>query len=322
MFAEDPLTGYGLGSYGSAAPLFAPPETHLTAFAHNEIVEHAAEGGALIALPLLAALVVGSWISLAFVLRRGHANSTWWAAGAGATGAWVTLAAHALIDFDWAYPILVSLLGLSMGVLLAVRKPPIRHTRGTQLGGFLVVVSVVLVVASAALVRYPDAFGFETNPLSAGTARSTTANLLAQGDAASALTSSQDALRWNPGDTTLETFAAIAQVELGAATTQEVLASLSPGRSRLSAYAYVTSWLYERGSLEEADDLADELIGLTNEYSAWGPTSQALAAWEVKFLVARQLEGCDGVRRVADELATDLFIGGQLDITQFVAECS
>lgn len=324
MFVDQPLTGTGLGSYGPVAPEFAPPETPLTAFAHNELVEHLGEGGLAIALPLLAGLVAVSWMGLRIMLRPGASASQ--AISAGAVPMFVTLATHALIDFDWAYPILVALLGISIGLIMAARQedaPPISSTVNAGLGLATISVMTILLLASA-VARYPSTFGYDRNPLSASGERAVAAELLSS-DPARAADVAQEALRWNPADTTLITIETIARVQLGEASVADVMATLSPGRSRLAAYALVTDWLYETDRLEEAGTTAEELIGLVNKYAAWKPDQAALEAWETKLLVARRLQGCDGVADAVEDLIADPYVGGEiprLDPSAFMADCA
>lgn len=321
MFEVNPLSGFGMGSYAVAAPQFAPPETHLTAFAHNELVEHLGEGGLLVGVPLLVALLAGSWMSLGFIVGPGRPYSTAWATGAAAVPAWVTLASHSLIDFDWAFPILVTLLGIATGVMLSVRQRPEQSRTRVRLVPGLAILVVLVVFGGSALGQFPMAFGFESNPLSARSARQAVNESLNEARPAEALSAATDGLRWNPGDTTLRTLSVIAEAELGQATPTDVIRSLTPGRSRLSAYATVTRWLYDRGDTAEAVALADELVRLTNVYAAWSPGNQAITAWEIKFLVALAEDGCAGVAAVEAELDADAFVGGRIDVSEMTAGC-
>jgi len=325
MFVDQPLTGTGLGSYGPVAPQFAPPETPLTAFAHNELVEHLGEGGLLVALPLLAALLAVSWMGLRIIVRPGQEASSSRSVSAAAVPMFVTMASHALIDFDWAYPILVALLGVSIGLIMAAKQsdaPPLSSSVNAALGVATVTV-ITIVLLGSALARYPASFGYDRNPLSVSSERAVAAELLAS-DPTRSVNIAREALRWNPADTTLITIEAIARAELGEASVDDVTETLSPGQSRLAAYALVTDWLYETDQLDQADAVADELIGLVNRYAAWSPSQAAFEAWETKLLVARRLEGCDGVAETIQELIADPYVGGDvplLDPGAFISDC-
>lgn len=61
MFAEDPLTGLGIGSYGPAATGFTRADANLTSAAHNEFLELLVEGGLLVAIPALLLAGVERW---------------------------------------------------------------------------------------------------------------------------------------------------------------------------------------------------------------------------------------------------------------------
>ena len=314
MLVEEPITGFGLGSYGAIAPQFAPPQTPITTFAHNEIVEHLAEGGAILGFALIAAFGATAWAIVARAVALPEEGLTS-ALSRGGAAMVAVLATHALIDFDWAYPVLVALLGIGVGLVMTPRTALAVRSKTPVVAGVMVALAVALAGTAALVDRNPGLFGLEQSPLAVALQRTEISELLAADDPVAALDSSRVALAWHPADTTLVTLQRIAQAELGHATPDDVVATLSPGRSRLSAYALAAEWLYDRGELERAVELADELSGLVNTYAAWQPDPSAETAWEIKFLVAESLDGCDGVRAVFSEFSSDPYVGG--DATRF-----
>lgn len=116
MFADAPLTGTGPGSYRwSSVPVY-PDDANLTSSAHNEYLQALGEQGLIGGVALLGSALGLAWLVLG-VLRRPGEDAVEVAAAGGVT----VLAAHAAIDFDHSYPLLLALLAVAGATLLHTR---------------------------------------------------------------------------------------------------------------------------------------------------------------------------------------------------------
>lgn len=121
IFAEWPVTGAGFYSYDSATMAVTEKRDGVsTAFAHNGFLQAASDGGLVLLVPLLgligAVLVVGGW-TVSDSLRSGDVVQP------GAFVTFVVLLLHSGMDFDWAYPGLLSLAALVGVLALPLAKP-------------------------------------------------------------------------------------------------------------------------------------------------------------------------------------------------------
>ncbi len=125
VFRHWPLSGSGFHGFASASQRVAADHRgSLTPFAHNGYLQVLAEGGLLLALPVLgvfAALVVTVGRRLPTAVR----TAQWPAVGA-ACGL-LTLLVHSAIDFDWSYPSLLATTALTGGVAVAAVGPVQPH---------------------------------------------------------------------------------------------------------------------------------------------------------------------------------------------------
>ena len=121
IFLEWPLTGAGFYSYDSATVAVTTKRDGVsTAFAHNGFLQALADGGLVLAVPLLlavSAVLLLALRNLGDALRAGDLVRV----GAGVT--FLVLVLHSGMDFDWTYPSLLSLAAL-VGVLAI---PASRH---------------------------------------------------------------------------------------------------------------------------------------------------------------------------------------------------
>jgi hypothetical protein len=121
-----PWTGSGADSFGSAGPALAGPFTAPTQWVHNGYLQAFVDAG------LVFGLVVTGGVLLVLVLglrrlvlddrllRKGQRLA---ALPTGALLGVGVLAAHAAIDFDWAYPTLLALLAVLSAIVLVDPGP-------------------------------------------------------------------------------------------------------------------------------------------------------------------------------------------------------
>ena len=146
IFGEWPLTGAGFYSYDSATVAVTTKRDGVsTAFAHNGFLQALSDGGLVLALPLflaVAAVLVVAARAVPSALRAGDLVQP------GALITFAVLMLHSGMDFDWAYPSLLSLAVLTGAVAL----PPLAEAgpRSRRVAQALAVLTVVLLVASAA----------------------------------------------------------------------------------------------------------------------------------------------------------------------------
>jgi hypothetical protein len=123
MAAAFPAVGSGFGSFSVAYPAFRSPDVrYFYAHAHNDLVQVAAEGGAVaLALAIVLALSVGR-----AVLRglRGELGIV----GAGTAAGLAGLVLHSLVDFDFHVPASAATAAVLAGLL---EGASIRADRGT-----------------------------------------------------------------------------------------------------------------------------------------------------------------------------------------------
>lgn len=114
IFRHWPLTGAGFNSFDSATTVATDGRDRAgTAFAHNGFLQLFADGGLVLALPVLALLAVVAWraaVGVPPILQQHDAVR------ASAVATFAILCLHSGMDFDWAYPSLLALLAV-VGVL-------------------------------------------------------------------------------------------------------------------------------------------------------------------------------------------------------------
>ncbi len=116
MFVQSPLTGTGPGSYRWSSRPDYPEDTNLTASAHSEQLEALGELGLVGGVAALAVTLGLAWLIVGVIRRPGPQDLEVIAAGVA-----TLLAAHAALDFDWDYPVLLALLAIATAGLLAAR---------------------------------------------------------------------------------------------------------------------------------------------------------------------------------------------------------
>jgi O-antigen ligase len=104
IIGDFPVAGVGLGAYATAMAVYQTAPTHtLFVQAHNDYLQVAAEGGLLVGLPALAALLlIGQGIRRRFVVGD-HEPARYWLR-AGAVAGLAGIAAQSLVEFSLQKP--------------------------------------------------------------------------------------------------------------------------------------------------------------------------------------------------------------------------
>ncbi len=298
MLTERPLLGHGLGSYGRAAAAFAPGDSIPSYHAHNELLEPFAEGGIFFGAAMLA-LAAGVGLAALRVLRRGvdPGDASRGGVLAGSVGALAALASHALVDFDWVFPLLALLAGVVAGVVLAA-EPAAPARRLVWLG--LAPVAALLAVGLGGTLTLS-----ESPPWSAQVAAGDVQDLLAGHDARGALARAREARRWNPGDRMLRTLEAAAAHEAGLASAAELMATLDAAAPSLAAYNVAAASLVRTGAVDEAGEVLATVTELYRERPAWPLDGSIDETWRLRVVVAGRRGGCPDAQAAAAALAVD-----------------
>ncbi len=120
-----PVTGVGYGRLAEVAGPRSPAGWAVSPLAHSGPLQALAEGGLLLALPLVGAVASLSVALVRRLRRRGASPAdTLLVRAAGVTG--LVLVVHSLVDTDWTYPALAAQFGVVAGLALAIRpKRPV-----------------------------------------------------------------------------------------------------------------------------------------------------------------------------------------------------
>lgn len=148
-FADAPLTGHGFGSFAATSAPLLPVGATRSAFVHNGYAEALTSGGLLFGGPLLALCGLLAVRALQGVRAGGPERGVL----VGCSLATLFLLGHSLVDFDWHYPSLVVLLGVTGGVVLSTR-PPRRTVRPAVAVTVLLLTVAVVVGGSLAEHEY------------------------------------------------------------------------------------------------------------------------------------------------------------------------
>ena len=146
MGAESWLFGSGLSTYGLRSDCF--DRQYYTSNPHNEWLLAWAEGGLVMALPLVALLVAAIVIAIRSVRPLPTASAL-----TGDVGRWAALVGvvlalgHAAFDFDWAFPLLIVLAGVMGGVAGAPVVTPLSRVR--PVGASIAATAALAVIASS-----------------------------------------------------------------------------------------------------------------------------------------------------------------------------
>ncbi len=309
MFAQAPLTGTGPGSYRwSSVPAY-PEDTNLTSSAHGEQVEALGElgvlgGGAALAISLLAA-----WAVLRRLLptrgRRGSDPLTVTpspgdgALDLAAAGVATVLVAHAALDFDWDYPVLLALLAIAVGVLsFPHRRPDGSATEaGSRLpdrllsvavAGGAMVLAVVGLLGSQAQTRGHTPWDLD-GPLAAGVTSAI------EGDRASAHEALEQLERWNPGAPRLPEVRAVVDHALGDLDDAGLAEVVEPDRSAFADQLLIADRLLQAGRADLTIGVIEDLQPALDRRRAWGVQSRVVMAASLRLSAEHELGGCEAV---------------------------
>ena len=148
-WTEHPVLGDGFGSFRYTVGQHVPIGRSVSAFVHNGYAEALTSGGLAFGLPYF-----GVWLVVGIAATRRYLSSLRNVASERSVYAGFSLAAgvlllHSAVDFDWHYPSLVVLLGVTGGVLLPSHVEPLPSRRRLVVGaGVLVLVTGFVVTAS------------------------------------------------------------------------------------------------------------------------------------------------------------------------------
>jgi O-antigen ligase len=146
---EHPLAGAGFGRLSQEAGPLVPSSWALSPLAHSGPLQALADGGLLLGLPVLAALVA-IVLGLLRRLRPRGAGAADHALVIGGALAGLALVAHSLVDIDWTYPGLAAQLGVVVGLVLATGRTRSGEKAASGPGRAIALGSALLVLALAA----------------------------------------------------------------------------------------------------------------------------------------------------------------------------
>jgi O-antigen ligase len=327
MFLSRPLSGYGLGSYGTSARSHTDPQANLTISPHNELLEAFAEGGAPLGLAVLAGAVLAGWLSLRVIVRPapqgarsdGPRAQLEAATTAAAAATVVVLLSHALVDFDWRYPVLAALLAIMTALAWELSSPAALRTASKSArpslrrwlaptGGVALAVLLIVGLTGAWTERAAPAAGQElaadelaiAHPVwdARGNARAAVA--LARGGELQAATRAVERTRpWNPGWSGLEGLATIIEVERNQREPQALLDVFPPYPTWLTLRNVAAELLLQRGELAVAESLLDESLRWHRQFQGWGVAQAVARTWELRIELAARSADCERAQHIA-----------------------
>jgi hypothetical protein len=152
---ENPLVGAGFGSFIAASAPHIPLGSTRTTYAHNGFLQAVSDGGAVLGIPFLLAMLAGLFRVLRLLLgsvRKVSRAGSRVICGAAA----LVLMAHSFIDVDWAYPALFAFgsallaVALSRDETVSRAGTPNDPTRGAVVARALSLVLVVIAIGALA----------------------------------------------------------------------------------------------------------------------------------------------------------------------------
>jgi len=291
MFFDDPLTGQGIGSYRLASGRWAPGSANPSAHAHNEFVELAAEGGLLLAVPaaLLLAGVLGAALR---AVKRRHPIDPAGRVALGAAVVWLALGAHAVIDFDWLFPVLGLAFAVAAG-LIAPKAPG----RGRRWPVYVVGAIFVVALGAVFVEGFRRTEGAVHPPWNATAAAALAQRTIDDGDLERAIAIATSAQAWNPGDPRPAVWKALARIESdGPRPVVTAAQRAHPGFGiRLDA----AQALLDAGVAAEAGELVDGVIAGFDDHAGWKLGGAAAVAYRLHIQVTGELAGCEAAREAA-----------------------
>ena len=341
MFAADPLSGGGIGSYRTLALDHTPPNANLTSSAHDEYVEVLGEGGLVLfagfagAAVLLALLALSRLRDATPIDRRDPVGELRGAFTVGAAGVVLAVAGHIAMDFDVGYPVIPALLAVTGAALHVERtrragaaaEAPGSDDRRWVAG--LVVVPIALVLAAGAAGAWAEMHANQDQAdlsaaeyasagvpwdLTFATERAQT--LDGRGQHALAVQVLDRTLAWNPGSSRAQTLRAAIRYSQGEVDAQTLAGSLHAGHNRFDEYNAVASRLIDGGDYAVASTVLDDVLGQLDRYRRWGVSRNIMDAYMIRIRLAGAWHGCDAARAAAADAADDPAAGAFADAQQ------
>lgn len=347
MFVSRPVTGYGLGSYGTSSRAHSSPDTGLTVSAHNEFLEPFAEGGllfggAVLAGGVLVALTVFR-VMTAMVptgvrsgeIRQELESSTI----AGAAAAAIVLLSHAVVDLDWEYPVLPTLLA----VLASMVWQPSRfladtpRTRSKLFLGMVGAIALVTLLSGGlvgAWIERPtrqddeevtaDEFAQAYPAWDTTNNARTAVSLMRGGNPEEARVAIDRTRTWNPGLSELRGLELLVEVQQGTQDPEAFLNAFGSHPTRLGLRNLAVELLIDRGHLGIAQDLVAESLEVNHAHQAWGVDRAVVRSWELRVEIMAQGGDCGAAVEMRGALEQDPVLGQNREarrhVRQYVAE--
>jgi hypothetical protein len=304
MFVGAPLTGTGPGSYRwSSVPVY-PDDANLTASAHNEPLEVLAEQGLLGGGAAVVAAYFGlAWLTLGAIRRAGRLE-TEISAAATAT----ILSVHAVVDFDWAYPLLFALLVVAAAVLMSSRDgfletsgsttPDSVSESGTDFLSAGVFSTTCLLLAVSLSGSVVPAFSSSSPPWELDGRMLRANTVAATGDLVVAEEELATIRFWNPGAPRLPAVQLLLAHATGRYPAADLTSSIDPDTWRLGDQLQAVHQLLDAGHPEMASQVLTQVKPVIDRRRAWGVEAQAEEYASLTLTSAWMLDGCSEAEAV------------------------
>lgn len=322
MFADRPLTGHGLGSYGSIAIRWSSPDANLTTYAHNRYAQTLGEGGLVTGVPLLGLLAAAGILSWRRVRipeggRRGPSHGSTmaeWrpALTAGMVGGATMIAVHSMIDFDWTFPVLPILLAVTLGALTVDHRHE-SSPSGNRVSGIVATAAIGLLLVTGAAAHALQV----TGPLDVGAPPGKQAEAFRpwQPDRGSAIalalsergahqrarTTIDRVAAWSPGRSSIATERAVIAYRAGTATAKDVASTLEVGRDWFGSFNLAASELIEGGDHHVARRILQSAIEAYPRYDLWDRGENEAQSYALLIAAFGATGECDQAQSVVDD---------------------
>lgn len=158
VFWHHPFTGGGYHSMVAESAGRVPQDWALSPFAHNGYLQALSDGGLLLGLPFLAA-VLAVIVVAARLLWRSASRRQFGLGGFAVPLVLAGLLAHSAVDFDWSYPADLALAAVLAGLAVGfdmTHRPAVRQPRPRAAGLTVVAAAGVALAIAAVAARHGD----------------------------------------------------------------------------------------------------------------------------------------------------------------------
>ncbi|MDH5371357.1 MAG: O-antigen ligase family protein [Acidimicrobiia bacterium] len=324
MFIDRPMIGRGLGSFATAGGRFADPGDTLTIAALNEPIEAFAEGGLVFGLPVLLSFVVllgMCWkiISAGLGMRQVNDDAFRIEMSIAAASTAAALAVHAVLHFDWMFPLTAVYLAVAAGIVFgtcSMRTEPADRT--AVLWGLPIAALLAIGLVGASIETRPSDLDDDASlvelaeaavPWNGPNARALLTQLVLGGEVEAAEDLAARAVRWNPGYPGLRTLESIVDYLTGAVSADEVRSTLNQDRPDFASFNLTARILSEAGDLDSARAVAGNAIALYRFYEDDQPINQAYASWLMYIDLTGRLQGCEEALSAVEMAGQDVIVG-------------